>query len=382
MTSRPSETWQVGDLPFIWNPLPSPHNPEGLPDTLPFSLGEDATTGALVQVPSPRVTAALARAYSLGSMITGQMDERGIGRRYADDFLDFLGASDTADSAFRGRRVLEVGCGNGYLLHRLARQGADVVGLEPGEHNQSRFDVPVIRDFFPSSQITGTFDAIIAFGVLEHVESPVVFIRQLLDLLRRGGAIYIGVPDCAPYVEVGDLSCLIHEHWSYFDRATLGRTLALAEGKEIHVTQSGFGGLLYASVRRDGSAGGGEPAAAEPRLATFRSQATHAMERLADFLHPAYATGVYVPGRIINALVAARIERAGLRFFDDNTLLRGTYFPGVPIPIESRTDLLETPTERLLIMSRSFGAAIAGQLTTQLPPRTVIRTWEDVFASA
>ncbi|MBN1170685.1 MAG: DUF1698 domain-containing protein [Micromonosporaceae bacterium] len=31
-----------------------------------------------------------------------------------------------------GRRILDAGCGNGYLSRMLARRGASVVGVEPG----------------------------------------------------------------------------------------------------------------------------------------------------------------------------------------------------------------------------------------------------------
>ncbi|MGH9275269.1 MAG: hypothetical protein ACRDZU_11540, partial [Acidimicrobiales bacterium] len=41
--------WQIPRLPFIFKPLPSPHNPPGIPDQLPFHLGVDPATGRLVQ---------------------------------------------------------------------------------------------------------------------------------------------------------------------------------------------------------------------------------------------------------------------------------------------------------------------------------------------
>lgn len=386
MTRADAVSWNVGELPFLWNPLPTPHNPDGLPDVLPFTLVMNPGTGALVQAPMPEVTDVLARAYAMGSMITGQMDERGIGRRYADDFLDFMGARDEGPSPFRGQRVLDIGCGNGYLLHRLAKQGAEVLGLEPGEHGQARFDVPVIRDFFPSSQLSGTFDAIVLFGVVEHVEQPVEFMEQVLALLEPGGTVFIGVPDCAPYIEAGDLSCLIHEHWSYFDDRSLARTLQLAGGGEMYVQTSGFGGLLYARVRRAGGPSWqADPGFQASRLHVYRALAMESIQRIGGYLDRARSSresvGVYVPGRIINALFAGAVDRGDWRFFDDNPLLSGTFFPGMPVPIEGRPDLLARPTDHVLVMSRSFGNAIASALRRQLPPSTTISTWHDFFAS-
>lgn len=380
-------SWDIGHLPFMWNPLRTPHNPDGLPDTLPFTLTMNRSTGALIQAPMPLVSQALSRAYSIGSMITGQMGESGIGRRYTDDFLSFMGETAAGESPFTGQRVLEIGCGNGYLLHRLAGLGANVLGLEPGEHGQAKYNVPVVKDFFPSTQITGPFDVIVMFGVLEHVEQPVNFIEQVFALLARAGKVFIGVPDCAPYIEAGDLSCLIHEHWSYFDHISLAWTLLRAGGDEIQVRPSGFGGLLYACVSRrhssEASARSEEPEVSSSRLENFRVRAKQSIRGIARFVDVAAtvgeSVGVYVPGRIINALFAGRIEPRDWRFFDDNPLLKGSFFPGLPMPIEDRSDLLARPTTRLLIMSRSFGDAMVKELRPSLPAETVISTWYDLF---
>ena len=382
--------WPIGHLPFIWNPLRTPANPPGLPNTLPFTLGLDRRTGSLVQESNPQVSKALAQAYALGSMITGQMDETGIGRRYADDFLEFIGAAGDAPR-FQGQRVLEVGCGNGYLLHRVAQLGATVLGLEPGEHGQAKFDVPVIRDFFPSPQMAGRFHKILLFGVLEHVEQPIEFLEQILALLHPGGEALLGVPDCAPYIQAGDLSCLIHEHWSYFDEGSLRRALEQAGGAPIHVCPSGFGGLLYARVTRPESVGADRSSAGstdgvheyESRLDHFRERAERGVRAIAAYINAVTSTGetvgVYVPGRIINALFAGGVVGRAIRFFDDNPMLAGTYFPGVDRPVESRAALIDDPTPHVLIMSRSFGDTIAAELRSLLPETTVIRTWHDLF---
>jgi SAM-dependent methyltransferase len=373
-------SWNLGQLPFLWTPLRSPANPDGLPDKLPFTLGMNSLTGRLVQEPNRDVSVALAHAYSLGSMITGQMAPTGIGRQYTDDFLAFLGPGE-----FAGRRVLEIGCGNGYLLSRLSGLGARVLGLEPGEFEGPSYDVPIIRDFFPSPEVKGRFDTILMFGVLEHVENPIDFMRRVCAMLAPNGEVALGVPDCAPYIEAGDLSCLIHEHWSYFDRHSLERTLAEAVGGEIEVRSSGFGGLLHARVAPQRPQNVKSVHHDQPSLNQFRRRAERAVQSLGSYLKGAMtagdAVGIYVPGRVINALFAANEPIAHCRFFDDNPLLKGTYFPAVPIPVEDRRDLIARPTDRVLIMSRSFGNVIAKELREQLSARVQITGWNELFAA-
>jgi len=45
-----------------------------------------------------------------------------------------------------------------------------------------------------SSMIDGKYDAIIAFGVLEHVSSPTSFLRDLSKCLSDAGEVIVGQP--------------------------------------------------------------------------------------------------------------------------------------------------------------------------------------------
>jgi hypothetical protein len=82
--------------------------------------------------------------------------------------------------------------------------------------------------------------------------------------------------------------------------------------------------------------------------------------------------GVYVPSRFVNHMALAQIAATGLRFFDDNPHLYGTYFPGIPVPVESGADLLSRPPDRVLIMSRAFGDSIARRLSeVDIPADTI-----------
>jgi len=387
MSTDDEDRWHVGQLPFIWRPQPSPHNSEGLPDTLPFTLRVASQTGTFVQEPHPVVSSALARAYALGSAVTGQMDESGIGRGYADDFLTFIQTGRPSPPDFSGMRVLDVGCGNGYLLHRLASRGADVLGIDPGDHANAKYDVRIIRDFFPSSKVRGRFDMIIGFAMLEHVEDPPAFMAQLFEHLVPGGEVVLGVPDCGPYLQTGDISCLFHEHWSYFDHETLARTISAAGGHDVSVHRGRFGGMLYARATQGGAdsrtATPGEEYSGRNALRKFREQGSRGVTALREYARTASASGetvgVYVPSRVVNAVFVGDIPTDNWRFFDDNPLLKGSYFPGIGISVEDRAALLARPTDRVLIMSRSFGKVIARGLAEVLGTRVRITTWQELF---
>ena len=385
--------WQIGELPFNWGPLKEPTNGPGLPDFLPFGLDLDPNTFHLKQVASVQTSKALDLAYLSGSQISGMMDESGIGLQYAEDFLKFL-CTLHGSNGFQDVRILEIGCGTGYLMHRLASLGAQVVGIEPGVHGQasmSKYGTKIIRDFFPSSKIEGKFDFIVFYGVLEHFEKPEELLTNLPEFLSPGGKIALAIPNCEPYIEAGDISMLLHEHWSYFTHDSLRALLSMHGGHDVKVEPSGFGGLYYASARmeidRRQVSTLTEAGIRDLRLTATRfvEQARASAERLKEILNlnleNSLSTGLFVPGRAVNTLAFTHANLTSCRFFDDNHNFQGCYFAGIPVVIESREALLANPTDTVIIMSHTFGSRIAAELEKVLPKQTKLITWNDIYAA-
>lgn len=102
-----------------------------------------------------------------------------------------------------GRRVLDVGCGNGYYALQMAAAGAHrVIGLEPMQlyvvqflavnifARAPRVDVlPLRLDEFPAD--TQAFDTTFSMGVLYHQRSPLDHLAQLRQTLRPGGQLVL-----------------------------------------------------------------------------------------------------------------------------------------------------------------------------------------------
>ncbi len=129
-------------------------------------------------------------------------------------------------------RLLEVGCGRGDFL-RVAAERFDVAGVEPhpglaGEASrEARVYCGRIEDL-PSSEAWTDFDVAVSFHVLEHVDSPSRFVRDIGRRLRRGGRLVLETPDIgsAHYRLFGSRwRQFIPEHYYFFDRTTLGRLL-------------------------------------------------------------------------------------------------------------------------------------------------------------
>ena len=356
---------KIGELPFVYAPLDTPHNPEPIPDRISFSL--EMRNGVISQVFEPEIEKALDEAYRLGSMITGQMNASGNGKEYADEFIEYIQGQA---KEFEGKEVLEIGCGVGYLLSEIQKWGANCTGVEPGEKNvAAKKEVVIVQDFFRKELFDKKFDIIIFYGVLEHIYDMRTFLRDVRELLKDGGKVLIGVPNCEGQIERGDISILLHEHWSYFTRNSLEMTLN-TNGLKNTITLSETGGVLFACAEKNNvkESIDGDIEAENRRFNLYSKYYDTQRERLANFFIKAKehgeSIGIFPPCRGINwlSVVSEKSELGEIRFIDDNPIFQNKYYPSFECPIESLEKFMSKPAENVLIPSYSYGKAIKKRL--------------------
>ena len=102
-----------------------------------------------------------------------------------------------------GKRILDVGCGNGYYMWRMLGAGADsVVGIDPNWlffcqfHAMKRYlaehpvwHLPMALEELPA-KLEG-FDTVFSMGVLYHRRSPIDHLLDLKDCLLKGGELVL-----------------------------------------------------------------------------------------------------------------------------------------------------------------------------------------------
>lgn len=102
-----------------------------------------------------------------------------------------------------GRRILDVGCGNGYYLMRMAGAGAQIaIGIDPSLlflaqfaaanrycRQNAAFMLPIGFEQMPEEM--QCFDTVFSMGVFYHRRSPFDFLKSLRMLLRRGGELVL-----------------------------------------------------------------------------------------------------------------------------------------------------------------------------------------------
>lgn len=105
-----------------------------------------------------------------------------------------------SDAAFKGKRVLDAGCGTGRHTFHMARHGAlEVVAMDfsqaievAARNNQENPNTHFVQaDIYHPPFRPETFDIVYSLGVLHHLPDPEKGFRTLLPLLRPDGFINI-----------------------------------------------------------------------------------------------------------------------------------------------------------------------------------------------
>lgn len=102
-----------------------------------------------------------------------------------------------SDKPFDGLRLLDIGCGGGLLAEPMARLGAEVIGADAAAGNipvarihaeQSGLDIDYRHTTAEDMAAAGEkFDVVLNMEVVEHVASPIDYLRACHDLLKPGG---------------------------------------------------------------------------------------------------------------------------------------------------------------------------------------------------
>lgn len=132
------------------------------------------------------------------------------------------------------KTALEIGCGAGYLLESLRRQGWTVAGTEMSE-DYVRFARETLRLDVSRDRPLRKFGAVLLFDVLSHVPDPAAELRKSLLNLRPGGVLALETGNAAevPPARFGPLGA--PEHLWHFSEAALRALLERTGFRDVAV---------------------------------------------------------------------------------------------------------------------------------------------------
>lgn len=120
-----------------------------------------------------------------------------------------------------GQRILEVGAGDRRFAARLAAVRRDL------EYRSCDIDRATFQDYYSLEEITGSFDVIYAFELIEHLtsEEGLTLLERLHALLKPAGWLLLGTPNLFhPHRYWGDIT-----HKTPYKYDELGALMMLAK---------------------------------------------------------------------------------------------------------------------------------------------------------
>ena len=366
----------LGKLGFYWRMTEKPNTPPNpVPNFVDFTFSFIEEWGLIIQERNQITWSFLERIYRENYNVGYLQEGHALAESYGGDFLDCI---DDAVRKFSpsARTVSEIGAGGCYILSKLKEKGFEATAIDPSPvaiKKGEELGIEVVPEFYPAQFSDDSYDLIIHYDVLEHVNDPVDFLQNHINDLSPGGLIAFAVPDCSSYIQIGDISMMLHEHLNYFDENSLRNVVECAGFEVLSIKKANHGGVLFcvAKVAKNKTY---HKQIGIKKFLQWKTKVENLNNLIGDFIKQATSSGnclgCYVPLRAIPYLSILGIKE-GVRFFDDDPGLHMKFFDGFKVPVENMNDLRETPVSHLLILSSAFGNKIKNRVQQCLPKNNI-----------
>ncbi|OQX29073.1 MAG: hypothetical protein B0D92_05600 [Spirochaeta sp. LUC14_002_19_P3] len=147
------------------------------------------------------------------------------------------------------KRVLDIGCATGRLLSHFQSLGWETCGVElcaeSAQYGNERFHVGIQVGNLPDLNLpAGHFSAVHASHLIEHVDDPVLFVREIASVLAEGGVFICVTPAIDGFqarFHGKKWRSAIPDHVTLFSKKTLAKLLENA-GLKVETVKT-WGGL-------------------------------------------------------------------------------------------------------------------------------------------
>ena len=343
-----------------------------IPSRLNFSIYFDKEHGFLRQDVSPKLNQALNQIYIENENIGYLREDNTLAKGYHEDFLEFI-LENISDIYLKN--VLEIGCGGCTILNALKENNVKVTGLDPSPFALEcarKFNIKIINKFFDKELIDQKFDLTFFSDVLEHIERPIQFLKDLTSCLEPKSKIIIAVPDTTTEQLYGDISMCMHQHINYFTARSLKNVFHESGLKTLKIIKSGYGGSLYGLVE--------VPNKIERELYR-KSDSIIPLNKEFNFfkkvklvirkfknifdkaIHKKILFHCYCPLRALPYLAAiGEMDNKIIRFIDDTPYWNNSFFDGSEVIINSLNDSEISNDDFIFIFSNTFEDKIKRKL--------------------
>jgi SAM-dependent methyltransferase len=294
-----------------------------------------------------------------------------------DEYVNGLVHRIVAECGNRPRHVIEIGCGKGEFLRRLASSPTANIsgaGFDPAYRGpESELDgrLTFHREFFRREHMQSSSDIVVCRHVIEHIADPMKFLEAVREALgnARSTRIYFETP-CADWIlDNGVVWDFFYEHCSLFSRKSLVVAFQQANFEVVSVERVFGDQYLWLEARPTDTStvphiDTSETAqkavefqtVADRGLAAWRQSLREILKRGPAVVWGAGAKGV----TFCNLVDPDGTLLAGV--VDINPTKQGGFLPGTGHPILSPEQLADREVVSALVLNPNYREEIAAQL--------------------
>lgn len=260
----------------------------------------------------------------------------------------------------KGKKIVEIGCGQGEFLDILTEFPVGVYGIE---HNQDLVEIGrrkglnICRGFTDTADTTidgAPFDAFLSFNFIEHQPKPNTMLRCIYRNLAEDGYGLITAPSMDYILHYSSYYEFMRDHIAYYSEETL----------RFLLNRNGFTVIESETVNRDTLS-----MIVRKRPKTDVSGLINVRGRLSGALH-AYIDSRRQRGKKIAfwgashqafaALSTASLSQEIAYIIDSAPFKQSRYSPATHIPIISPEHFFNEPVDCILIIAPGYTHEIAG----------------------
>ena len=256
------------------------------------------------------------------------------------------------------RRIVDIGCNDGFLLKQLEEKGQKLFGIDPiwaGKDHSISPKISIVGGFVEKVDLRGILNEedclVVSAHTFEHIAHPREVLETLLRNARPNTVFVIEVPCFDTLVYTRRFDQIFHQHLQYFSQASLLRLVEELGCSYIAHTfnRSLWGGTLLFAFTNSPKINPAKEFSKihQNEIKNNYSQFRHSLEILAQAIaekpnEPFYGFGAaqMVPSLVYH--VPGQLREIG-QILDDSVERQGLSYPYLPFKIVSpnRVDVKE-----------------------------------------
>jgi hypothetical protein len=255
-----------------------------------------------------------------------------------------------------GRKLLEIGCGNGALLDILFARGCkNIVGYDPANTGQ----MPFVKHCCWDARDTESYDIIVLRHTLEGMPNFDKFFSGVTQKVNFDGMIYLELTSASFILENASTQFLYNECPHYFSELTIAYFLN-RYGFYVHRMHHMMGGAIFGIVGKK---------------KTIKKPLAPATGKLSNFKNVCIWG---ISGRSIHFLTNYKISQKMIPFgVDLDPRKQGQYIPVTGQKIISPQECIQMKPDAIIVLNENYVPEVISKFDY---PVTIL-SWKDLYGS-